>query len=137
VPYILDVSKFKDNGWGPWHELGHVHQQKAWTPKVFVEVTVNIFSMTVQNHYGGTSRLKEENVYDKVSEYFKQEEKDFESLEFFEQLLMVWQLRLAYGEQFYPHLFKYVRELPTEEIPEDDEDKMQKFILWSSMIAKE
>src|SRR5690625_3829579 len=48
VPFILDANKFKNDGWGPWHELGHVHQQKGWTPKVAVEGSVNIFSMTVE-----------------------------------------------------------------------------------------
>ena len=24
---VLDIKKFTTDGWGPWHEVGHQHQQ--------------------------------------------------------------------------------------------------------------
>ncbi|MGN0832480.1 MAG: M60 family metallopeptidase [Kiritimatiellia bacterium] len=33
------------HGWGVYHELGHNHQNRAWTPEGTSEVTVNLFTL--------------------------------------------------------------------------------------------
>ncbi|QGR09536.1 hypothetical protein CTZ24_24015 (plasmid) [Pantoea phytobeneficialis] len=40
---ILTEKGFSVEGWGPWHELGHMHQQQAWRWSSITEVQVNIF----------------------------------------------------------------------------------------------
>ncbi|WP_062108279.1 M60 family metallopeptidase [Bacillus niameyensis] len=137
MPFILDVNKFKNDGWGPWHELGHVHQQTAWTPDMFVEVTVNLFSLTVQRYFGGNSRLEVDGVYDKAFAYLESEQKDFANLDVWEKLVMLWQLELAYGRSYYPSIFRMIRETPISEIPKTDEERLQKIILWTSKAAKQ
>ncbi|MBI5834428.1 MAG: hypothetical protein HZB16_19190 [Armatimonadetes bacterium] len=48
-PTMVDIAKMRDGGakncWGFWHELGHNHQQGAWTFDGTVEVTNNLFSL--------------------------------------------------------------------------------------------
>lgn len=137
MPYVLDADKLKNDGWGPWHELGHVHQQTAWTTRDLVEVTVNLFSLTVQREFGGTSRLETDGIYEKAFAYLEQEEKDFSKVDIWEKLVMLWQLDLAYGEDFYPQLFRLIRETPIDQLPEEEEEKVQKLIVWTSKVAKQ
>ena len=33
------------DGWGVYHEIGHMRQNRAWTPEGTTEVTVNLFTM--------------------------------------------------------------------------------------------
>lgn len=27
---VLDIEVLEKDGWGPWHEVGHLHQQEPW-----------------------------------------------------------------------------------------------------------
>ncbi|WP_062108295.1 M60 family metallopeptidase [Bacillus niameyensis] len=135
MQYVLDVNKFINDGWGPWHELGHVHQQSATTPGMFGEVTNNVFSLTVQKHFGQPSRLEADNIYERVFQYLDSPTKDFASLDVWEKLVMLWQLDLAYGENFHPAIYKMVRETPANELPRNDEEKLQRIMYWSSKAA--
>ena len=36
---------------------------------------------------------------------------------------MLWQLQLAYGEDFYPKLHQLYRDMPSSELPQTDENK--------------
>ncbi|MGW6497723.1 M60 family metallopeptidase [Nonomuraea angiospora] len=49
---LLLPDKVRTTGWGVYHELGHQHQQMAWRPSELTEVTVNIYSLAVQRHFG-------------------------------------------------------------------------------------
>lgn len=51
IGYILDPALLTQDGWGPWHELGHTHQQHAWTWEAVGEVTVNLYSLAVQRSF--------------------------------------------------------------------------------------
>ncbi|HZH55105.1 MAG TPA: M60 family metallopeptidase, partial [Sphingobacteriaceae bacterium] len=103
-----------DVTWGPWHELGHLHQQ-IWTWPAISEVTVNIFSRAVQREFTPhENRLVIDRVWEKVPIYLARSaaEKDFNSdavLDVWVRLCMFEQLRLAFGEDFYPNLHKKVR----------------------------
>ncbi|XP_033111416.1 TRPM8 channel-associated factor homolog [Anneissia japonica] len=44
--YMLDIDAiYRDNIWGPVHEIGHQYQTKGWTPSGGSESTNNIFSV--------------------------------------------------------------------------------------------
>ena len=111
---ILTVSGLGTNGWGPWHELGHMHQQGAWTWGGLGEVTVNIYSLAVERKFGITpSRLKRDNVWPKLDTYFAlaDAERDFNSTkaDVWMRLAMFHQLWMAFGDGFYHQLHKQTR----------------------------
>jgi hypothetical protein len=56
VGAILQPGSVINDGWGVWHELGHLHQQK-WEWNAVGEVTTNIYSLYVQRVFTGQSRL--------------------------------------------------------------------------------
>lgn len=45
--------------WAIWHEVGHIHQQNSWNWGSATEITVNIWSLFVQESLGNPNRLRE------------------------------------------------------------------------------
>lgn len=128
------------DGWGPWHELGHMHQQQAWKWSTLGEVTVNIYSLAVERAMGvSPSRLKRDNVWPTALAYLADTNvnKDFNSSSMtngvWVRLCMFHQLWLAYGDSFYQQLHKETRmELPTVNT---DLEKMRYFMLKACTIS--
>ena len=138
IQHVLNVKDFTENGWGPWHEAGHQRQQLPWTWDGLGEVTVNIYSMSVQRAFGNKSRL-ESGTYDKAFTYLNkpQSEKDYNKIDdVFVKLVMFWQLDLAFGEEFYPKLHQLYRAIPNEELPKTSDEKIQDFIYNTSKVAQ-
>jgi len=133
---ILNTQRFTQNGWGPWHELGHTYQQGPWKWDGVGEVTVNIYSLHVQKHFGNKTRLEQEGCYDRAFAYLNQPDKDYNKIDdLFVKLVMFWQLDLAFGDDFYPTLHRTYREMPKWQRPTNDHDKIQTFIATSSQVA--
>lgn len=137
----LDVNKF---GWGPFHEAGHARQQYPWTwnhdLRGMTEVTVNLYSLAAQKQLfpNQPTRLEAERYYDRAFTYLKQTDKEYKNIDdLFVKVVMLWQLHLAYGEDFYPNLHKLYRELPKDQLPKTDEEKLQAFIYNTSIVAKQ
>ncbi len=57
---VLNLEELTNDGWGPWHEVGHQHQQDTWLWDGLGEVTVNIYSLAVQTTFGHKTRLEQE-----------------------------------------------------------------------------
>ncbi|BCB40153.1 wall-associated protein precursor [Bacillus cereus] len=121
-------------GMGPWHEVGHLHQQAPWEWEDLGEVTVNIYSLAVQTKFGHQTRLEGEERYKAAFAYLGQTDAQ-EKMDEFEKLVMFWQLHLAYGDQFYPKLHQMYRMLQNTEMPKSDEEKKQLFIYMTSKLA--
>ncbi|MEH6890548.1 M60 family metallopeptidase [Bacillus sp. JJ864] len=141
IESALNVNKF---GWGQMHEAGHARQQYPWTwnndLRGMTEVTVNLYSLAAQKQLfpNQPTRLEKEGDYAKAFKYLKQTDKDYKNIDdLFVKLVMIWQLQLAYGDDFYPNLHKLYRELPKDQLPKTDEDKIQAFIYNTSKIAKQ
>ncbi len=49
---------------------------------------------------------------------------------------MLWQLQLAYGEDFYPKLHQLYRDMPSSELPQTDENKKQLFMISASKSSQ-
>ncbi|MBO0440778.1 M60 family metallopeptidase [Candidatus Enterococcus ikei] len=130
--YLLSPSP--DNHWGPMHEFGHTYQSLRMTWSNMTEVTVNIYSMRSNKALGNRSRLEKDHVYEKVSTYFNQANKNYETEDLFTRLAMFWQLELAFGDDFYPKLHKLYRE-EAKDIKNNDLEKIQYFITSTSKIA--
>ncbi|MGX7420585.1 M60 family metallopeptidase [Carnobacterium gallinarum] len=123
------------NGWGPWHEAGHQHQQPAWTWAGVSEVTVNLYSMTAQEATSGKRSAAVDKEYPGLQTYFKKTTKDYETLNVTAKLAMFWQLKLTFGNEFYPQLHQIYRVMPNSEKPKNDEERKQKFMLETSKLA--
>ena len=102
------------NSWGPWHEMGHHHQQEAYKWSDLTEVTVNIYSLYVEKKLGITpGRLKSSGAWAKIRTYLNQSElvKNYDTIEdLFVKLGLFAQLSMAYGDDFYIRLHKDTRE---------------------------
>jgi hypothetical protein len=140
IESALNVNKF---GWGQMHEAGHTREihPLTWTDlHGMVDVTTNIFSLAAQKQLfpNQPTRLEKSGDYDKAFAYLKQTDKDYKNInDLFVKLVMLWQLNLAYGEDFYPNLHKLYRELPANQLPKADEEKRQAFIYNTSKVAKQ
>ncbi|PFF88546.1 S-layer protein [Bacillus cereus] len=140
IESALDVNKF---GWGQMHEAGHARQQYPWIwndLRGMTEVTVNLYSLAAQKQLfpNQPTRLEKSGDYDRAFTYLKQTDKEYKNIDdLFVKLVMLWQLQLAYGEDFYPNLHKLYRELPENQLPKTDEDKIQAFIYNTSKVAKQ
>jgi len=133
---ILNTHHFTKNGWGPWHEFGHTYQQHPWRWDGLGEVTVNIYSLSVERHFGNNSRLEKEGRYESAFAYFNQPYRNYNGIDdVFVKLVMFWQLDLAFGEEFYPMLHRVYREVPEAEQPKTDNEKIQQFIISASEVA--
>ncbi|WP_242262104.1 putative mucin/carbohydrate-binding domain-containing protein [Bacillus cereus group sp. BfR-BA-01453] len=141
IEYVLDIEKFTTDGWGPWHEVGHAHQQVPWLSKGMGETTVNIYSLAVQLAFGNESRMEVDGRYEKAFAYLNQpdDQKDFDTSD---PIIMFWQLHLVYGDQFYPKLHQMYRVLSDTEYSmfETDEvissrEKKQMFIYMASKAS--
>ncbi|MGN4445767.1 putative mucin/carbohydrate-binding domain-containing protein [Bacillus cereus group sp. MYBK79-1] len=131
---VLNLEELTNDGWGPWHEVGHQHQQNTWLWDGLGEVTVNIYSLAVQTTFGHKTRLEQEGRYEAAFAYLGKPDAQ-EKMNVFEKLVMFWQLHLAYGDQFYPNLHQMYRLLHDTELPKSDEEKKQMFIYMTSKVA--
>ncbi|TDB47766.1 M60 family metallopeptidase [Photorhabdus khanii] len=124
-----------NNGWGIWHESGHQRQQSPYTwsgGTGMMEVTVNLYSLASQEGiYGRANQL--DKYYPKIKTYLATEKRVFDIQDINIKLGMLWQLRLAFGDGFYPQLHQVYRMM--ESIPVNNNDKKQQFIISSSQLV--
>ncbi|MES5869011.1 M60 family metallopeptidase [Bacillus cereus group sp. RP32] len=140
IQYVLDINKFIKDGWGPWHEAGHLRQQSPWKFYNMTEVQNNIYSLSVEKAFTSNQpfRLQQEGAYTKAFQYLEQPNKNYDEVsDVFVKLVMLWQLQLAYGEDFYPKLHQLYRDMPSNELPQTDENKKQLFMISASKVAKQ
>ncbi|TDB54337.1 M60 family metallopeptidase [Photorhabdus luminescens] len=124
-----------NNGWGIWHESGHQRQQfpYSWSDGTgMMEVTVNLYSLAVQEGIHGRAGQLDKH-YPKIKEYLAAEKKNFDTQDVNIKLGMLWQLRLAFGNGFYPQLHQVYRMM--DSLPINNSDKKQQFIISSSQLA--
>ncbi|WP_395760980.1 putative mucin/carbohydrate-binding domain-containing protein [Bacillus sp. 3G2] len=129
---VLDIEVLEKDGWGPWHEVGHLHQQEPWKWSKVREVTVNIYSLAVQKALG--NQLEMDEHYKNSFEYLEKPKAE-RFIDDINPLTMFWQLNVVYGEHFYPRLHQAYRLLPQSEMPASDEEKKQLFIYMTSKVA--
>lgn len=131
---VLHTKTFLQDGWGPWHEIGHIHQVPGYQFQGMTEVTVNLFSLEMQTSLGQQARIDEESMHHKIRQYFQNPNRSYHAeKDVFMKLAMFWQLRLAFGDDFYPRLHQYYREKQAT-FPDDDA-KVQGFIRISSEVS--
>lgn len=137
VPAILKAENLT---WGPWHELGHMHQQGSWTWGALGEVTVNIYSIAVEKVFGITqTRLTSDGTWGKAASYLAKPdaERSFNgsNADVWIRLCMFQQLKLAFSESFYHELHRQARRELVANRPATDDTKMRWFMLKTCSIS--
>jgi hypothetical protein len=134
VHCILDDKILRKDGWGPWHEIGHMHQVQEYKFQGLGEVTVNIFSLEVQHHFGNRARIDNDKMRKSIKKHFANPNRNYHEInDLFMKVAMFWQLRLAFGDDFYPQLHRLNREKSPK--LKTDEEKLQYFIQLSSQVS--
>ncbi len=135
---LEDLKKGK-NAWGLFHELGHNHQEGAWTFEGTGEVTVNLFTLHAlekvcglgigQGHEGLLSMKP-------VEEYVKAGS-DFETWkrEPFLALRMYVQMRREFGWETFTKVFAEYRGLKRGEQPKSEAEKRDQWMVRFSLAA--
>ena len=126
--------------WSIWHEVGHTHQQNSWTWDTLAEVSVNLFSLYVQEKMGEPNRLDvpehdgitpRERARDYLARAARNYVSDpggkYEELTSV-RLVMFDQLKRAYGWDLFTRLFRYYREHP---LPDDvsEANRVDQFVV--------
>lgn len=133
---ILNSVALRNDGWGPWHELGHHHQPRSITWDDQTEVTVNLSSAYVQRAFGRPSRFENDGYYEAAFAYLNQSTRDFaQQRDPFVRAIMFWQLDLAFGADFYAKLGRNIRNVPTSSRPYSSDERTQFFVLEASRVA--
>ncbi len=146
---FTDLTDKLATEWGIWHETGHTHQQSSWTFDAITEISVNIFSLYVQERFGRPSRIttlqegETQTSLEKAAAYIAQPRKNYlvenpdDYDEFFTKLVMFHQLRTAYGWDAFKKLHQYFRKQPYTEIDgETDADKANKFVYAMCFVTR-
>ncbi len=146
---FTELTEKLDKEWGIWHETGHTHQQRSWTFGSITEISVNIFSLYVQEKFGLPSRLNTKMGGDKVKpfdsarNYLANPDKNYlvinkaDYSEFFSKLVMFQQLKSVYGWNIFKKLHQYFRKQPYVYNPKEaDQDKANKFVYAMCVITK-
>ncbi|MBK6749881.1 MAG: S-layer protein [Acidobacteria bacterium] len=150
---FTDLTEKLNTEWGIWHETGHTHQQNSWTFEAIGEVSVNIFSLYVQEKFGQPLRLSSsesgegESTLESARRFIAEPNKNFleqgkegdaDYDEFFVKLVMFHQLRRMYGWDVYKKLHQYFRKTPYPEVEgETDQDKANKFVYAMCFVTKD
>lgn len=135
---VSAILKASNLTWGPWHELGHMHQQGSWTWSELGEVTVNIYSIAVEKAHGvNPTRLTSQGEWANASSYLAKplSDKDFNasSVSVWVRLCMFQQLKLAYGDAFYHQLHRLARRDANR--PSTTDTRMRWFMVNASRAA--
>ena len=144
-----DLTEKLDREWGIWHETGHTHQQDSWTWGSITEISVNMFSLYVQEKFGLQSRLntiegdETETTFAKARKYVANPDKNYleeneaDYNELFSKLVMFYQLKSVYGWDSIKKLHQYFRKQPyVYNEDETDQDKANKFVYAMCLITK-
>jgi len=144
---MLTVAGLRTRGWGIYHELGHQHQQITYKPSSLTEVTVNIYSLAVNaafaTKYGQQPRLHAPDAktgltpWESAPGKLRQPGVDYgKTFDPYEKLVMFEQLRIAFGDSFWPQLHTLVRvERPYAGSYTDEALRLRNLVVLSSRTA--
>lgn len=142
--HVVDPNLALERGWGFWHEMGHEYQQNPWKWGDITEVSVNIYTLYIQEKFTDVQRLIQVNNqgkshYDLAFEHIANSspDKKYTDVDLMERLVLFKQLQLAYGWDFYTDLHIAYRELPANELPNSDQEKIEKLVYMTSKLSGE
>jgi len=133
--FMTDSKGVVESGWGPYHEMGHNHQDAMWTFDGTGEVTCNIFTLYVLENVCGVADASQQKVTGDAAsraraKYMAQGAKfDAWKADPFLALQMYAQLRIAFGWDVYRKVFAEYRDLPQEQRPKTDDEKRDQWMI--------
>ncbi len=146
---FTDLTEKLNREWGIWHETGHTHQQATWLWGSITEISVNLFSLYVQERFGLPTRLgtieggERETTFARAKKYIAQRNKNYldeneaDYNELFTKLVMFHQLKSVYGWDAIKRLHKYFRKTPyVGNGRETDQDKANKFVYAMCFVTR-
>ncbi|MEC7751852.1 MAG: M60 family metallopeptidase [Myxococcota bacterium] len=131
----LDVATLRSDGnWGMFHELGHNHQWADWMIPYSTEVTCNLWSVYVMEvvvgrasgntHPAITSQAREERF-----DAYMRDGADYSQWDPWIGLEFFLQLQESFGWQLYQDVFAVYRDLPDEDRPTSDQERIDRLVL--------
>lgn len=140
APRMASLDVMRKGDWGLFHELGHNHQESAWTFTGTVEVTCNLFTLYTFEKVCDPSDQAPHPGVSKPSQARQIKAHQAEGRPFdrwqadpFRGLVMYQQLQVAFGWETYQKVFEQYRALPASERPRSDDDKRDR---WMVMFSK-
>lgn len=137
--HVVDPKLALERGWGFWHEMGHEYQQNPWKWGDLTEVSVNIYTLYIQEKFTDVQRLIEKSNdgkshYDRALEFVADPSttKKYTDLELMDQLVFFKQLQLAFGWDFYTDLHIAYREMDEKVLPSTDQEKKDMLLYMAS-----
>lgn len=133
--FMTDKKGLVDSGWGPYHEMGHNHQDDAWTFDGTGEVTCNIFTLYVLENVCGVADASKQKVLGedaaKARATYLSNGAKFETWQSdpFLALQMYAQVRLAFGWDVYRKVFAEYRTLRPGERPKNDDERRDQWMI--------
>lgn len=133
--FMTDAKGLVESGWGPYHEMGHNHQDGMWTFDGTGEVTCNIFTLYVLENVCGVADASQQKVTGEAAsrarakymaegaQYSKWKRDPFLALQMYAQL------RIAFGWDVYRKVFAEYRDIPKSERPDSDDEKRDQWII--------
>ncbi len=125
-------------GWGFYHEMGHNHQDVAWTFEGTGEVTNNIFTVYVLDIVVGKedARASQAECRKRWAEYARKGAKfDEWKADPFLALGMFLELKWAFGWDPFKKFFADYRGVPAKDRPQSDEEKREQWLIRFSHIV--
>ncbi|MFO0833744.1 MAG: M60 family metallopeptidase [Phycisphaerales bacterium] len=133
--FMTNAKGLVESGWGPYHEMGHNHQDDAWTFEGTGEVTCNIFTLYVLENVCGVADASKQKVLGddavRARAKYLADGARFETWQRdpFLALQMYAQVRLAFGWDVYRKVFAEYRELRPSDRPKSDEQRRDQWMI--------
>jgi hypothetical protein len=142
TPDLMDVGMLSTIGsWGPFHELGHNHQWSPWLLPGTTEATCNLFSAYVMETVVGVSwaqghpALTPVDRSARIDAYLAGGANFWDAWSVWTALETYLQLQEAFGWEFYSTLFTNYRAIPEAELPTNDNERIDRWVLETSRVA--
>ncbi|GIV02386.1 MAG: hypothetical protein KatS3mg015_1216 [Fimbriimonadales bacterium] len=131
---MVDLNHLRNGTWGFFHEIGHNHQNPDWTFSGTGEVTVNLFSLYVNEKICGKkwNEVWGEGFHkspERVKELLAEGKKPWDTGDLALRLYMYVQLKEAFGWEAFQKVFAEYRALPQSERPKNDDEKRDQWLI--------
>ncbi|MFO0963670.1 MAG: M60 family metallopeptidase [Phycisphaerales bacterium] len=137
---MTQLDELRTGQWGPFHELGHNHQNELWTFEGTGEVTCNLWSIYLLEKCCGTTwKPGDAGVKERADDFaaYLKKGRDFEhwKREPFLALQMYEQLKNGFGWEIFTRLFREYDALPAAERPKSQEERRDAWMVRFSRAA--
>jgi hypothetical protein len=140
---LVDLTKLHTGEWGFYHELGHNHQNRDWCFDGTVEVTVNLFSLYVNETLCGNDWLHSwskgfHESPDRLKADLAAGKKPWEDgKDLALRLYMYVEEEHAFGWDSFKKVFAEYRALPKDQRPKNDDQKRDQWLVrYSRTVGK-